>query len=133
MMRKLVMILSALALLASAAFTIYLLSVPFYRGFETFHTESGSVTIQSTKTLTEVNGKRVVYQLIGVTLLSGVPLFVALARPASQRLATWVSALLLLAFSIAGALTVGLAYMPSAVLLLIAAIITLFIRKEPTT
>ena len=128
-MRTLATILSGLAFLASIAATIYLLNAPFYRYVEIVHTESGEETIQDTATLVEVNGTWVVNQLIGVTLVSGVPLFVALRRSALQALATWVSALLLMAYSIAGSFTIGLAFMPSAILLLIAAIATLFIRK----
>ena len=129
-MRRLSTILSGLALLASAAATLYLLSAPFYQGIETVQTESGSDTIQVTKTLAEVNGPRVVYLLVGVTLASSAPLFVALRRPVLQRLVTWVSALLLMAFSILGSFTIGLFFMPSAILLLTAAIVTLFIRKN---
>ena len=129
-MRTLATILSGLAFLASIAATIYLLNAPLYQTIETVHTESGEETIQGTATLVEANGTWVVNQLVGVTLASGVPLFVALRRFALQRLVTWVSALLLLAYSIAGSFTIGLAFMPSAILLLIAAMATLFIRKD---
>ena len=128
-MRTLVTILSGLAFLACIAATIYLLNAPLYQHVKTVHTESGEQTIQGTATLVEVNGTWVVYQLIGVTLVSGVPLFVALRRSAIQRLVTWVCALLLMAYSIAGSFTIGLAFMPGAILLLFAAIATLFIRK----
>jgi hypothetical protein len=77
----------------------------------------------------EVNGTAVVIQLLVVTLVSGLPLYAAVRRSAFQRLVTWVSALLLMAYSIAGSFTIGLAFLPSAILLLFAAIATLFIRK----
>jgi hypothetical protein len=125
-MRTLATILSGLALLASIAATILLLIAPLYQHV----TESSEETIQGTATLVEVNGTWVVNQLIGVTLASGVPLFVALRRSALQRLVTWVSALLVVAYSIAGSFTIGLAFMPSAILLLMAAIATLFIRES---
>ena len=128
-MRTLATILSGLAFLACIAATIYLLNAPLYQHIETVHTESGEQTIQGTATLAEVNGTWVIYQLVGVTLVSGVPLFVALRRSAIQRLVTWVCALLLMAYSIAGSFTIGLAFMPGAILLLFAAIATLFIRK----
>ena len=129
-MRTLATILSGLACLASIAATIYLLNAPLYQHVKIVHTESGEETIQGTATLVEVNGTRVVYQLVGVTLASCVPLFVALRQSALQRLVTWVSALLLMAYSIAASFTIGLAFMPGAILLLIAAIATLFIRKD---
>ena len=129
-MKVLVIILCGLAFLASIAMTIYLLNAPLYQHVETVLTENGEETIQSTATLVEVNGTRAVFQLLVVTLASGMPLFVALRRSTLQRLLTWVSALLLMAYSIAGSFTIGLAFMPSAILLLIAAIATLFIRTD---
>jgi hypothetical protein len=126
--RTLATILSGLAFLAAIAATIYLLNAPLYQHVKTVHTESGEQTIQGTATLVEVNGTWVINQLLLVTLVSGVPLFVALRRSTLHRLVTWVSALLLMAYSIAGSFTIGLAFMPSAILLLMAAIATLFIR-----
>ena len=129
-MRTLSTILCGLAFLAAIGATIYLLNVPLYQYEKTVLTESGEQTIQGTVTLVEVNGTWVIYQLLAVTLISGVPLFAALRQPAHQSLVTWVCALLVLAYSIAGSFTIGLAYMPSAILLLITAAATLFIRKS---
>jgi len=130
MPRTLATIISGLALLASIAVTIYLLNAPLYQGVETHCTESGCETIQTTRTLVEENGSWARILLTLVTLASGVPFVVSLTLPRFQRLATWVFALLILAFSIIGGLSIGLAYMPSAILLLIAAVLTLFIRKD---
>lgn len=130
MIRTLTTILSSLALLASIVATIYLLNTPFYQTIKTVHTERGEQTIQGTATLVEANGTWVINQLVAVTLISGVPLFVAFRRSASQRVVTWVSTLLLIAYSIAGSMTVGLFFMPGAILLLLAAIVTLFMRKD---
>jgi hypothetical protein len=130
-MKTIATILSGLALLISIAAAIFLLNAPSYRGIETSCTESGCETIQVTQTLVEANGTWVVYLLSMVTLVSGAPLFaVVFRRLTLQRWVTWVSALLLLAFSIAGSLTIGLAFMPSALLLLIVGILTLFIHKD---
>lgn len=129
-MRLLATILSGLALLIAIAMTIRLLNVPLYRGFESQCTDSGCEMVETTKTLVEVNGTWAINQLILVNLVTGLPLFVALRRSTSQSLVTWVSALLLWTYSIAGSMTIGLAYMPSALLLLITAIVTLFIRKD---
>jgi len=130
-MKTIATVLSGLALLISIAATIFLLNAPSYWGIETTCTESGCETIQTTKTLAEANGRWVVNQLALVTLVSGAPLFaVVFRRLTLQRWVTWVSALLLLAYSIAGSLTIGLAFMPTALLLLIVGIITLFIHKD---
>jgi hypothetical protein len=131
MPRTLATIFSGLALLASIAVTIYLLNAPLYQGIETHCTESGCDTIRTTRTLAEANGSWVIILLALVTLASGVPFIVSLTLPRLQRLVTWVCALLILAFSILGSLTIGLAYMPTAILLLIAAVLTLFIRRNP--
>lgn len=128
-MRALAAILSGLALLISIVATTYLMNAPLYRGIETHCTESGCETIQTTKTLVEANGAWVINQLVLVTVVSGIPFIVALRRSNSQRLVTWVTALLLLAYSIAGSFTIGLAFMPGALLLLIAGLLTLFIHN----
>ena len=116
-MKTLAMILSGLAFLITAAATLYVLNLPVYKGIETVHTESGTTTIETTKTVAEANGPWVVYLLIGLTLISGVPLFIAFTRPTLLRLVMWVSMLLLMAFSILGAFTIGLAFLPGAILL----------------
>ncbi|HSM72359.1 MAG TPA: hypothetical protein VK851_12515 [Anaerolineales bacterium] len=124
-------VLSGLALLLSVAATIYLLQAPLYQGVETSCTEDGCETVESTKTLVEANGRWVVNLLITMTVISGAPLFaLAFRRLTLQRWVTWASALILLTFSIAGALSIGLAFMPSALLLLVAGVLTLLIRKE---
>ena len=129
-MRILTTILSGLALLISIAASVSLLNAPLYKGFETSCTETGCETIETTMTLVEANGVKVVYQPIAVILISGLPLLAVFSRPAIQRLITWGAALLMLTYSIAGALSIGRAFIPSALLLLIAAVLTLFIRKD---
>lgn len=123
-MRLLAMILSGLAFLASIAATNHLLNAPLYQ------IGGSEELIQDTMTLVEMNGTWVINQLVAATLVSGVPFFVALRRSAAQRMVTWVCTLLLMAYSIAGSFTIGLAFMPSAVLLLLAAIVALFIHKD---
>ena len=122
-------VLSGLAIVIAIAATIFLLKAPLYTGVETSCTESGCETIETTQTLVEANGSWVIYQLITVVLVSSLPLLTAFARPAIQRSITWISALLLLVYSIVGALSIGLAFMPSAILLLIAGILTPFTGK----
>lgn len=129
-MRKLATLLSGLAFLISIAATVYLLYAPLYQYVRVIDTARDGETIRGTATLVEVNGFWVVYLLVAVTLSSGAPLFVALTRPTLQRLVTWVFALLLVAFSILGSWSIGLFFMPSAILLLIAGIVMLFIRKN---
>jgi len=130
MTRTFTIVLSALALLVSIIATVNLLKAPSYRGIETTCTENGCETIETTNTLVGMNGSWVIYQLVIVILVSSLPLFAAFARPVIQRSVTWISALLLLVYSIAGGLSIGLAFMPTAILILVAGVVTLFIRKE---
>ena len=122
--------LSGLAFLTSIAASIYLLYAPFYQYVSVINTAGDEETIHGTATLVEVNGTWVAVLLVVVTLVSGVPLLLALRRSALQPMVTWLSALLLMAYSIAGSFTIGLVFAPSAILLLIAAIATLFLRKD---
>jgi len=131
-MRILATVLSGLAFLISITTTVSLMNAPLYQGIETHCTESGCETIETSQTLVEMNGSGVVYQLIVVILISSLPFLAAFARPAVQRPITWGAALIVLTYSIIGSLSIGLAFMPSAILLLIAGILTLFIRKDIT-
>jgi hypothetical protein len=65
-----------------------------------------------------------------VTLTTGVPFAAMLAFPGAQRAITWIVALLLIGFSVLAGFTIGLFFLPSGLLLLLAAILTLFIRNE---
>ena len=130
-MRTIAIILSALAFLVTITTAVSLVNAPMYQHMETTLTAGGQQeTTQTTATLLEVNGRQVVVQFVVVALVSGIPFFVILKRSTSQRLLTWISALLLLAYSIAGSFTIGLFFMPGALLLLITALITFFISKD---
>lgn len=129
-MRTLTAIFSGLALILSIIATTLLSTSPLYQGYEKHCTDSGCETIESTKTLAEANGPGAVIQLVVVTLFSGAPLLYTLRKSTSQSLVTWVTTLLLFAYSIAGSMTVGLFFVPSTFLLLIAAVISLFIRRD---
>jgi hypothetical protein len=135
------MILSGLAFLLFVAGTMYLLNATVYESSgahcTVFCDANGQCTencetTQFRKTLIEENGLGVLVLPIAVTLISAVPLFFALRRSASQRLATWISALFLLAYSIAARFTIGYIFIPGTILLLIVAVVTLFIREEAT-
>lgn len=133
-MRRLATVLSGTSFLGAWVSTVYLLTVPVYQGIQTSSgTESGRVVSQQvTQTLLEATGPWVIGILGSVALLSGVLLLTALRTPWLQRSATWVTALLLLAFSIVTGFSVGSAFLPSAMLLLLSAVATLFIDPPPT-
>jgi hypothetical protein len=132
-MRRLATALSAFACLGALAASGFLLAVPAYEGIATSAASAGGGvdTVRFTQTFAEANGPRAMGLLLLVTLVATAPLGVALARPAAQRATTWASALLLSAFSVLAGFTVGLFYLPSALTLLIAAVVTL--APERTT
>ncbi len=134
-MRRLATALSAVAFLGACAATIYLLTAANYEGVSTGAVLSGGSTepIRVTRSFVSVNGFGVIGLLLGVTLVAGVPLGIALASPRNQQAATWSTALLLLGFSIISGFSVGLLFLPSAAVLLGAAIVTVFIRADDSS
>ena len=72
--------------------------------------------------LTTATGVWITALLAGVTLVAGIPLGVALTHPPDQRRVTWTAALLVLGFSLVAKPSLGLAYLPSAVLLIATAV-----------
>lgn len=129
-MRRLATTLSGLAFGWACVATARALVVPAYHSLETSSgTGLGAAApVPSTQTLAEVNGPWVVGLLCAVTLASGFPLLAAIRAPWTQRGATWISALLILAFSLVAGFSVGLAYLPSAVILLVSAVATAFMK-----
>ena len=129
-MRRLATALGGLAFLWAGAATFYLLTAAGYEDVSTsVALAEGTVDAQGvTTSLVSANGPWVVGLLGGVSLLAALPLGVALAYPQGQRATTWSVALLLLGFSIVSGFSVGLFYLPSAVLLLASAIVTVFVR-----
>jgi hypothetical protein len=140
-MRRLATALSAMACIGAVAASAYLLTMPAYEGLVTSTSsavrgDSGSVAIggdvvRFTRTLAEENGLRIWVILLVVTLIATLPLAVALIRPTAQRTTTWIAALLLSAFSVLAGFSIGLFFMPSALILLAAAVATLFVRDLP--
>ena len=71
--------------------------------------------------LGSAHGPWVVALLVVVTVLSGIPVGVSLTHPAGQRTVGWVAGLLLLAISAMAGFSLGLTYLPVALLILAAA------------
>lgn len=68
--------------------------------------------------LASADGVWVTGLLIGVSMLSGVPMGVALAHPPVQSITAWTIGAMLLVFCVLAGLSLGLPYLPSAVLVL---------------
>lgn len=123
--RRVATALGALAFVWACAATVYLLNAAGYEGYSTTSvlTGGGAEPRRVTASLVAANGPWVVGLLGSVSLLAGVPLGVALTHPAGQRATTWTVALVLVAFSLVSAFSVGLFYMPSAILLVVSALL----------
>lgn len=137
-MRRWATVLSALACIGAVAASAYLLTVPSYKGVvtSTATTAAGSVAsggdaVRFTRILAEENGTRVWVIPLIVTLIATAPVVVGFARPTAQRTTIWAAALLLCTFSVVAGFSIGLLFMPSALILLAAAVATFFVRDWP--
>lgn len=124
-MRRIAKTLAGLSFLWACAATIYLIVAAGHQGMGTASTfAAGAVDVQRvTVSLASRNGPWLVGLLLGVALLSGMPFGVAVAHPPGQRAATWSTAVLLLAFAVIAGFSIGLFYLPSAVLMGVSAVL----------
>lgn len=101
--------------------TIYLALVPIYEGVDSLG-EAGNTGERLTTarlTLLEANGPGVLVPMLAPVILTALPLL--RLGSATQRRLKVISAVLLLIFVLVGALSIGLFYAPSAMMLLIVA------------
>lgn len=66
--------------------------------------------------LASADGVWVTGLLVGVSMLSGVPMGVALTHPPVQKVTAWTIGFMLLGFCLLAGLSLGLPYLPSAIL-----------------
>lgn len=108
------------ALAVNALTTVLLLRAPLYGSSASTATSDGRLTARTdSATLFDVNGWNAIVPLLIPVLIAGLPLLAPSRRPAV--LGRSMSAFILLAFVVLGAMTVGLFYLPSALLMTIAA------------
>lgn len=121
-LRRLAMVLGGLAFLWACAATWYLLLASSQAGIATSATlpSSGAEPSGMPPSLATAEGVWMAGLLIGVTLLAGMPLGVGLAHPAAQRATAWTTGLLLLGFCFVSGFPMGLLYLPSTILLVVA-------------
>jgi hypothetical protein len=114
--------LDALALLWTCAATAYLLMASTRRGIAASAVLgiAGDDVGRLPPSLATANGVWMAGLLMGLTLLGGMPLGIALAHPSGHRAAAWTVALTLLGFCFLSGFFVGLLYVPATVLLMIA-------------
>jgi hypothetical protein len=95
-----------------------------YDGIGTNAALMGLESSRATVSLWSRNGPWVAGLLMGVVVLTGLPVGVAFRHPSAQRMTTWCAAVLILGFALVAGFSVGLFYLPSAVFLLAAALLT---------
>ena len=102
---------------------------PIYQSVSsTVETRPGGFAIESvetTETLLEANGLSALPLLVGPVVLTArvvAILMTARIRPSTRKVSLWVAAVLLLGFSVVGALSIGAFYLPAAVVLVVAAV-----------
>lgn len=123
-----------LAFVWSLVISLYLLHAPLYSSVSTSVTASmaGMSTsiapVNPRSTLLEVNGPRVLF-ILGLPVLLAL---LALLVPAAARARTAaIAGVLVGLFSLLGAMTVGLFYAPTALLVLLGAVLAERIRARP--
>jgi hypothetical protein len=120
-------------LLVAIGSSAYLLFASGYAGFGTnVSTQGAGVTSHTTSSLVQVNGGWAVLVMAVACSIAGAPLLSLFSGTLGLRFVTWLCALLLLGFSLIAGFTVGLYFMPAALILLIAGVVSLFVRNDST-
>lgn len=121
-MRRLALILGMLAFLWTSAATAYVVLASSETAMSTSDmlVVSGDEAKGMPPSLATANGVWMTGLLMGVTLLTSLPVGIALAHPSRRRMAAWAAGLLLLGFCLISGLFLGLLYLPSALLLMAA-------------
>jgi hypothetical protein len=111
--------LSGLALLWASAAMAYILLASSRTGMATaVALAAGEAT--TPPSLSSADGVWMAALLVGATLMSGLPFGISLVQPEGLRATAWTVGLLLLGFCLVTGVSVGLLYLPSAILLLVA-------------
>jgi len=117
-LRRLSVIFGGLAFFWSCAVTFHVLRASSRTGMTVSAVVAGIAgDAQSVAPpLASANGVWVTGLLMGISMLAGVPLGVALAHPPVQRVTAWTIGGILLGFCLLAGLSLGLPYLPSAIL-----------------
>jgi hypothetical protein len=117
-MRRLSLILAGLAFVWACAVTVHVLQASSQTGMTISAVVAGIAADAHpvAPPLSSANGVWVTGLLVGISMLSGVPMGVALTYPPVQRATAWTIGCMLLGFCLLGGLSLGLPYLPSAIL-----------------
>lgn len=116
------MILGAVAFLWASAATVYVMLASSETAMSTANmlatSDDGAKGMPPS--LATANGVWMTALLVGVTLLTSLPVGIAFGLPSRQRTAAWSTGLLVLGFCLVSGHFLGLLYLPSAILLMVA-------------
>lgn len=116
---RLPVLLFGLGLAWAAAGSIRLLTSTRYLGIVTEAGRDADPAVgQVTVSLASANGAWIVGLIGLITILFGLPFGVALTHPTGQRFVGWTIGLIVVAFSIISGFSVGLTYLPAALLVI---------------
>jgi len=122
---RLAVLLFGLGFAWAAVGSVHLLISTPYLGIGTVPSDYSDPPLgQLTVSLASANGVWTVGLLSLVTIASGLPFGVALTHSNGQRSVGWTIGVLVLAFSMIGGFSVGLTYLPAALLVLAGAVLS---------
>ncbi|MEX2471215.1 MAG: hypothetical protein WEA34_03500 [Gemmatimonadota bacterium] len=129
-MRRLSLILGGLAFFWACAVTWYVLQASSEPGMMVSAVAAGIAgdAHSVAPPLASAKGVWVTGLLVVISVLSGVPMGVALTHPPVQRVTAWTTGSVLLVFCLLAGLSLGLPYLPSALLVFGVAVIA---NEEP--
>lgn len=118
MSRRLSLILGGLAFLWACAVTVHLLQASSEAGITVSAVVAGIAgdARSIAPPLASADGVWVTGLLMGVSMLSGVPVGVALTHPPIQKVTAWTIGCVLLGFCLLAGFSLGLPYLPSVIL-----------------
>lgn len=117
-LRRLSLILGGLAFFWACAVTFHVLQASSQTGLTVSAVVAGIAgdARSVAPPLDSANGVWVTGLLVGISMLSGVPMGVALTHPPVQSVTAWTTGSMLLGFCLLAGLSLGLPYLPSAIL-----------------
>ncbi|HUF76302.1 MAG TPA: hypothetical protein VMM35_08490 [Longimicrobiales bacterium] len=131
-MRRLAMVLGALAFLWASAATVYVLLTSSETAMSASNmlAASGGEARGRPPSLATADGVWMATLLMAITLLTSLPAGIALRHPSGQRVAAWAAGLMVLGFCLVSGVFLGLLFLPSAILLMAAGAVD---QAEPGT
>ena len=126
------MVLGALAFLWASAATVYVLLMSSGTAMSASNmlAASGADPRAMPPSLATANGVWMTLLLLAVTLMTSLPVGIALRDGACQRVVAWAAGLVVLGFCLVSGVFLGLLFLPSAILLMAAGGVDSLLHRE---